>query len=58
MRSPRCSTSPVCSGELLGGVTYVRGPDDPYSEELSEGQAGMRMLAVEPAEQQRASAAP
>jgi GNAT superfamily N-acetyltransferase len=35
-------------GELLGGVTYVRGPDDPYSEELAEGEAGMRMLAVDP----------
>jgi ribosomal protein S18 acetylase RimI-like enzyme len=40
-------------GELLGGVTYVRGPDDPYSEELAEGQAGMRMLAVDPASQSR-----
>ena len=38
-------------GELLGGVTYVRGPDDPYSEELAEGDAGMRMLAVDPARQ-------
>ena len=35
-------------GELLGGVTYVCGPDDPYSEELTEGEAGMRMLAVDP----------
>ena len=38
-------------GELLGGVTYVGGPDDPYSEELAEGDAGMRMLAVAPARQ-------
>jgi ribosomal protein S18 acetylase RimI-like enzyme len=38
-------------GELLGGVTYVRGPDDPYSEELTEGEAGMRMLAVDPSRQ-------
>ena len=38
-------------GELLGGVTYVGGPDDPYSEELTEGDAGMRMLAVDPAHQ-------
>jgi ribosomal protein S18 acetylase RimI-like enzyme len=30
-------------------VTYVHGPDDPYSEELSEGEAGVRMLAVDPA---------
>ena len=36
------------AGELLGGVTYVSGPDDPYSEELAEGEAGMRMLAVDP----------
>jgi ribosomal protein S18 acetylase RimI-like enzyme len=27
----------------------VSGPDDPYSEELSEGEAGIRMLAVDPA---------
>jgi len=39
--------------ELLGGVTYVRGPDDPYSEELAEGEAGMRMLAVDPVRQRR-----
>ncbi len=36
-------------GGLLGGVTYVRGPDDPFSEELREGEAGIRMLAVDPA---------
>ena len=36
------------AGELLGGVTYVSGPDDPYSEELREGEAGIRMLAVDP----------
>lgn len=40
-------------GTLLGGVTYVRGPNDPYSEELAEGEAGMRMLAVDPARQGR-----
>ena len=39
------------AGELLGGVTYVSGPDDPYSEELQEGEAGIRMLAVDPATQ-------
>jgi GNAT superfamily N-acetyltransferase len=37
------------AGELLGGVTYVAGPDDPYSENLTEGDAGIRMLAVDPA---------
>ncbi|MFI5259028.1 MAG: GNAT family N-acetyltransferase [Candidatus Limnocylindrales bacterium] len=36
-------------GEVLGGVTYVRGPDDPFSEELRDGEAGIRMLAVDPA---------
>jgi GNAT superfamily N-acetyltransferase len=41
------------AGELLGSVTYVSGPDDPYSEELREGEAGMRMLAVDPAHQGR-----
>jgi GNAT superfamily N-acetyltransferase len=41
------------AGELLGGVTYVSGPDDPYSEELRDGEAGMRMLAVAPAYRRR-----
>ena len=41
------------AGELLGGVTYVAGPDDPYSEELREGEAGIRMLAVGRAQQGR-----
>jgi ribosomal protein S18 acetylase RimI-like enzyme len=41
------------AGELLGGVTYVSGPEDPYSEELEVGEAGMRMLAVDPARQGR-----
>lgn len=41
------------AGELLGGVTYVSGPGDPYSEELREGEAGIRMLAVDPAHQGR-----
>ncbi|MGD0019391.1 MAG: GNAT family N-acetyltransferase [Candidatus Limnocylindrales bacterium] len=41
------------AGELLGGVTYVSGPDDPYSEELREGEAGIRMLAVDPARQRQ-----
>jgi GNAT superfamily N-acetyltransferase len=38
-------------GRVLGGVTYVRGPDDPYSEDLREGEAGIRMLAVDPGSQ-------
>ena len=28
------------AGELLGGVTYVSGPDDPYSEELPMARPG------------------
>jgi len=40
-------------GHVLGGVTYVAGPDDPYSEELHDDEAGMRMLAVDPASQRR-----
>jgi ribosomal protein S18 acetylase RimI-like enzyme len=43
----------TAEGDLLGGVTYVGGPEDPYSEELREGEAGMRMLAVDPAHQGR-----
>jgi ribosomal protein S18 acetylase RimI-like enzyme len=39
------------AGELLGGVTYVTGPQDPYSEDLREGEAGIRMLAVDTARQ-------
>jgi ribosomal protein S18 acetylase RimI-like enzyme len=41
------------AGDLLGGVTYVSGPDDSYSEELRDGEAGIRMLAVDPACQGR-----
>jgi len=52
----RASTSRVMvaadpGGVLLGGVTYVSGPADPYSEDLREGEAGIRMLAVDPAMQ-------
>jgi ribosomal protein S18 acetylase RimI-like enzyme len=53
-RRARTSCVVVASaGKLLGGVTYVSGPEDPYSEELSEGEAGMRMLAVAPSAQRR-----
>ncbi len=41
------------AGELLGGVTYVGGPEDPYSEQLQADEAGIRMLAVSPAAQGR-----
>ena len=36
-------------GRILGGVTYVPGPGTPYSETEVEGEAGFRMLAVDPA---------
>ncbi len=38
-------------GRVLGGVTYVPGPGTPYSEVEREGEAGFRMLAVDPAAQ-------
>jgi ribosomal protein S18 acetylase RimI-like enzyme len=43
----------VSDCRVLGGVTYVCGPQDPYSEELLPGEAGIRMLAVDPAVQGR-----
>ena len=35
-------------GRVLGGVTYVPGPGTPYSELEQDGEAGIRMLAVDP----------
>ncbi len=35
-------------GQVLGGVTYVPGPGTPYSELEQDGEAGIRMLAVDP----------
>jgi ribosomal protein S18 acetylase RimI-like enzyme len=43
----------VDGGELLGGVTYVAGPDNPYAEGLEPAEVGIRMLAVSPAAQGR-----
>jgi ribosomal protein S18 acetylase RimI-like enzyme len=37
------------AGELLGTVTYVPGPESRYSQELEAGEAGIRMLGVDPA---------
>lgn len=34
---------------LLGCVTYVPGPESPWAELLQPGEAGIRMLAVDPA---------
>ncbi len=36
-------------GRIIGGVTYVPGPGTPWSESEREGEAGFRMLAVDPA---------
>lgn len=41
------------AGTVLGGVTYVPGPGTPYSESEVDGEAGFRMLAVDPAAQGR-----
>ena len=41
------------SGEVLGGVTYVPGPDSPLAEFDDPDAAGIRMLAVAPAAQRR-----
>ena len=35
-------------GGLLGGVAYVPGPGNPMSELERDGEAGIRMLAVDP----------
>ena len=36
-------------GRVLGGVAYIPGPGTPLSEAEREGEAGIRMLAVDPA---------
>lgn len=41
----------LVDGDVVGGVTYVSGPEDPYAELLSAGEAGIRMLAVDPSVQ-------
>ena len=41
------------SGALLGCVTYVPDASSPWAENLREGEAGIRMLAVAPAAQGR-----
>jgi ribosomal protein S18 acetylase RimI-like enzyme len=40
-------------GTPLGCVTYVPGPDNPWAEHLRDGEASIRMLAVDPAAQGR-----
>jgi ribosomal protein S18 acetylase RimI-like enzyme len=41
------------SGTVLGCVTYVPGPGNPFSELEQEGEAGFRMLGVAPWAQRR-----
>lgn len=41
------------TGALLGCVTYVPDPANPWAEQLREGEASIRMLAVSPAAQGR-----
>lgn len=41
------------TGAILGTVTYVPGPGNPYAEIERDGEAGMRMLAVLPSAQGR-----
>jgi len=49
----RARTAPVLAavepdGTLLGSVTYVPGPDNPFAELERDDEAGFRMLAVAP----------
>ena len=39
--------------DVLGTVTYVPDAESPYAEDLRDGEAGIRMLAVDPAAQGR-----
>ena len=38
----------LVDGELVGGITYVGDHTNPYAEDLRGGEAGIRMLAVDP----------
>jgi GNAT superfamily N-acetyltransferase len=41
------------AGRILGSVTYVPGPDNPYAELQEAGEAGFRILGVAPTAQNR-----
>ncbi len=41
----------AADGRVLGGVTYIPGPGTPFSESEHQGEAGFRMLAVDPSAQ-------
>jgi ribosomal protein S18 acetylase RimI-like enzyme len=43
----------VDDGEIVGAVTYVDGPESPWAENLGDGEASLRLLAVDPAAQGR-----
>src|SRR4051812_42435735 len=38
-------------GVIVGGVTYVPDASSPWAEDLGDGEAGIRMLAVDPTRQ-------
>ena len=38
----------LLDGRLVGGVTYVPDASSPWAEDLRDGEAGIRMLAVRP----------
>jgi GNAT superfamily N-acetyltransferase len=50
----RARTCPIyvaldpATGRVIGGATYVPGPDNPWAELERAGEAGIRMLAVAP----------
>ncbi len=53
-RAAACPTLVAVDGDrVLGGLTYVPGPGTAYSESEREGDAGFRMLAVDPVAQGR-----
>ena len=52
-RSTRIFVAVEPDGTILGCVTYVPGPDNPYAESELEGEAGIRMLGVAPGAQGR-----
>jgi len=43
----------LVEGHVVGGVTYVPGPDNPLAEFTAAEEAGIRMLSVDPAAQGR-----
>jgi ribosomal protein S18 acetylase RimI-like enzyme len=53
-RSEKATVLVAVEGDVvLGGVTYVSDATNPYAEQLGDGEAGIRMLAVDPDTQGR-----